>query len=268
MVAAWRRGIVPGCAGAVAALLLSAPALAGTLRGSATYRERIALPPDAEFEVLIEDIARADAPATVISRQVLAPAGQPPFRFAITYDERSVTPRGRYSLRATVRHQGRLLFTTDTIAPVRLDGGDPPVELLLRRVAGSGSGQRQIVAPLRGTTWRLLMLEGQQVGVSPPPGLPIELQLLVDKPRIAGSGGCNRLIGGFSLQGGTLRFSQLASSQMACGPEVMDLERVRRWSVDRRSLLLQDAAGRTLLLFQAADGPAQRPGTTDSPAPR
>jgi putative lipoprotein len=121
----------------LAALVVSAPALAGTLRGSATYRERIALPPEAEFEVLIEDIARADAPATVIGRQVLAPAGQPPFRFAITYEDGSVTPRGRYSLRASVRHQGRLLFTTDTITPVRLDGGDPPVELLLRRVAAA-----------------------------------------------------------------------------------------------------------------------------------
>jgi heat shock protein HslJ len=30
------------------------------------------------------------------------------------------------------------------------------------------------------------------------------------------------------------------------------LARVRRWSIDKRSLLLQDGRGRTLLLFQPA----------------
>jgi heat shock protein HslJ len=44
---------------------------------------------------------------------------------------------------------------------------------------------------------------------------------------------------------------------MACLPEVMAFEQrysealaeVRRWSIDKRNLLLQDGAGRTLLLF-------------------
>ena len=56
-------------------------------------------------------------------------------------------------------------------------------------------------------------------------------------------------MGGFNLEGESIRFSQLASTRMACGPEV------RRWSIDKRSLLLQDAGGRTLLLFQAAEQP-------------
>jgi heat shock protein HslJ len=47
---------------------------------------------------------------------------------------------------------------------------------------------------------------------------------------------------------------------MACLLEVMAFERrysealaqVRRWSIDKRNLLLQDATGRTLLLFRHA----------------
>jgi copper homeostasis protein (lipoprotein) len=82
-----------------------------------------------------------------------------------------------------------------------------------------------------------------------------------DSDRVSGSGGCNRLMGGFRLAGEALSFSRLAGTTMACGPEAMALERrysealqrVRRWSIDRRSLLLQDAGGRTLLLFQAED---------------
>ncbi|MEX1324451.1 MAG: YbaY family lipoprotein [Synechococcaceae cyanobacterium] len=240
----------------MAAVVVAAPAMAGTVTGTATYRERIALPPDAEFEVVIQDVARADAPATVIGRQRIAPAGQPPFRFAIPYEESAVSPRGRYSLRATVRHQGRLLFTTDTFTPV-LDGSNQPVELLLKRVSGLVTAEqvderRQQVVPLRGTSWRLLAIAGPTVTLPEPPARPIALELSADEPRLAASAGCNRLIGGFSLEGDMLRFSQLASTQMACGPELMALERrftealtnVRRWSIDKRSLLLQDARGR------------------------
>lgn len=37
------------------------PARAGTLQGTASYRERIALPPDAVFEAELQDVSRADA---------------------------------------------------------------------------------------------------------------------------------------------------------------------------------------------------------------
>lgn len=463
-----------------AALLLQAPAQAGTLSGTASYRERIALPPDAVFEVVIEDIARADAPATVLGRVRLEPAGQPPFRFSIPYSEDDLSPKGRYAVRATVRQGERLLFTTDTITPV-LDGatsqplnlrlvrvgagrqpspqgalgrlpaswrGDLPdasgtsrwqVDLLtdgsfqlrqtfldrpapnsfddigrwrleqpgprlelrggreapvllqpveggaaLRKLdlrgepirsslndrllrlpaaepieprlhlqgmfryladaasvrlcatgarlpvamegdylkleraylgaqpAGSagqpllvnleglisqrpsaepGRGpQRTLVverflgvhpgegcpktdaaakpsaAPatfpsLKGTLWQLQALQdGDGPALAEPPGRPLELRLDAEADRVSGSGGCNRLIGGFQLDGEQLSFSKLASTQMACPPALMAMEQryvealgqVRRWSIDKSNLLLQDGQGRTLLLFKPA----------------
>lgn len=116
-----------------------------TLHGSAAYRERIMLPPDAVFEAQLQDIARADAPATVLGSTRLDPAGQPPLRFGIAYDEAAVRPGGRYAVRATVTHRGQLLFTTDRIHPV-LDGSAAPVELLLVQArrgppAASAAGQ-------------------------------------------------------------------------------------------------------------------------------
>ena len=112
---------------------------------------------------------------------------------------------------------------------------------------------------LRGTLWRLQALQDSSAPtLIKPPGPPAELLLAVDQERVSGTGGCNRLIGGFRLAGEELSFSRLASTQMACLPEVMAFERrysealaqVRRWSIDKRNLLLQDAAGRTLLLFR------------------
>jgi uncharacterized lipoprotein YbaY len=89
--------------GLLVAMVLPAPAFAGTLSGTASYQERIALPPDAVFEALLIDTARADAPAPVLGRARLQPAGQPPFRFSIPYRDGDLTPRGRYAVRATVR---------------------------------------------------------------------------------------------------------------------------------------------------------------------
>lgn len=146
-----------------------------------------------------------------------------------------------------------VLAMAPAMAPA-LAGSSEPVEMVMTTMPAPR------VAPLRGTLWRLLAIEGPEVVLSEPPVRPVELQLLEDEPRLAASGGCNRLIGGFSLEGETIRFSQLASTQMACGPQLMELElrysealaKVRRWSIDKRSLMLQDAGGRILLLFQAA----------------
>jgi uncharacterized lipoprotein YbaY/heat shock protein HslJ/uncharacterized lipoprotein NlpE involved in copper resistance len=463
---------------------VAAPAHAGSLSGTAAYREHIALPPDAVFEAVLIDTAIADAPARELGRVRLQPAGQSPFRFSIPYRNGDVTPTGRYTLRATVRQGERLLFTTDTFMPVlnggpsqpltlqlvavgtgrpllppfplgrlpvswrgdlayaggrtrwqvdlsadgsfqlrqtfldrlapnrfddigrwriepgsnrlvlhggreaplffqpleggaalvkldlqgeplhsrqldrllrlatsqpidprlhlagmfryqadaanirlcatgarlpvameadyrrleraylkaqpaertgqpllvNLEGlitnrpsaepGQPPQRtLVVERFVGVHPGQGcpppnpspnpssaptpRPMAPLslRGTLWRLQALQDSSgPTLYKPPGPALELLLAVDQERVSGTGGCNRLMGGFRLAGEELSFSRLASTQMACSPEVMAFERrysealaqVRRWSIDKRNLLLQDAAGRTLLLFRAA----------------
>jgi heat shock protein HslJ len=114
---------------------------------------------------------------------------------------------------------------------------------------------------LRGTLWKLQALQDNSgPTLIEPPGRPPELLLAVDQERVSGTDGCNRLIGGFHLAGEELSFSRLASTKMACLAEVMAfgrryseaLAQVRRWSIDKRNLLLQEAACRTLLLFRDA----------------
>jgi len=472
--------IATAAATGLVALAVTAPAQAGSLAGTAAYRERIALPPDAVFEAVLIDAAIADAPARELGRMRLQPAGQPPFRFSIPYRDRDVTPAGRYSVRATVRQGERLLFTTDTFTPVLNGGPSQPLSLKLVAV-GTGrpllpslpigrlpaswrgdlafasgrtrwqvdlltdgsfqlrqtfldrpapnrfddigrwwiepgsnrlvlrggleaplffqpleggaalaklpqqgeplrsrqpdrlqrlatpqpidprlhlagmvryqadaatirlcatgarlpvametdylrleraylkaqpagrTGQQLLVnleglitnrpsaepgqppqrtlvverfvgvhpgqgcpqpnaspapaprpmAPLslRGTIWRLQALQDSSgPTLFKPPGPAPELLLAVDQERVSGTDGCNRLMGAFQLAEEELSFSRLASTKMACLPEVMAFERrysealalVRRWSIDKRNLLLQDATGRTLLLFRDA----------------
>jgi copper homeostasis protein (lipoprotein) len=113
-------------------------AMAETLTGTAHIRERIALPPGAVFEAVIEDVARAGAPATPLAGTVIEGPGQPPIGFSIEYDASALDPRAIYSLRATIRHEGRLLFTTDTVNRVLAEGDPAPVEVDLVLVQGGG----------------------------------------------------------------------------------------------------------------------------------
>jgi putative lipoprotein len=68
---------------AVASLLLAAVVAHGqgalAIDGTATYRERMALPPDAVFEATLEDVSRAGAAARVIGKARIESPGNPPF---------------------------------------------------------------------------------------------------------------------------------------------------------------------------------------------
>ena len=84
-----------------------------------SYLQRIALPAEAEISVSLQDIARMDAPAQVLSTvKRRADGAQVPFRFEIPYQPEQIEGRGRYVVRAEIRLGDRLLFTTDTITPV------------------------------------------------------------------------------------------------------------------------------------------------------
>ena len=67
------------------------------------------------------------------------PAGQPPFRFQIAYNDATLLPGRRYVVRATVRHQGQLLFTTNRAYPLVQGGDSAPLKLLL---VSTGAGRR------------------------------------------------------------------------------------------------------------------------------
>lgn len=117
------------------------PVAAETLQGTALIRERIALPPDTVFEAVIEDISRADAPAIPLARSVKDALGQPPIAFSIDYDPAALDPRAIYALRATIRHGGKLLFTTDAVTRVLRTGEEQRVEIVLKMVQGDRTGE-------------------------------------------------------------------------------------------------------------------------------
>jgi putative lipoprotein len=85
------------CVIALSSIAGHAAFAASTITGTATYRERPALPHAAVFEATLEDISRADAPATVLGRTRIESPGTPPIRFGIDFDPAAVDARHRYA---------------------------------------------------------------------------------------------------------------------------------------------------------------------------
>lgn len=107
-------------------------AAAEQVTGTASFMQRVVLPPNAVFEARIEDVSRVDAPAATLGSVRIENPGNPPIAFAIDFDPNRVDERSRYSVRATVTVDGKLTLTTDRATPVLTQGHGREVTLLLR----------------------------------------------------------------------------------------------------------------------------------------
>src|SRR5688500_11830147 len=139
--------------------LIGHTAMAQSIQGTATYRERIALPPGAVFEVTLEDVSRADAAASIIATTRVAKPGNPPIRFTLAYDPAKIVAANRYVIRARILLNDQLIFTTDTAQPVITRGSPTNVSILLRRVEANQTGSSTSPA-LAGTSWQLVKFQG------------------------------------------------------------------------------------------------------------
>lgn len=205
-----------------------------TVEGSASYRERMLLPPNAVFEAVVVDAARADAAAEVIGRAERNPAGQPPFRFSIAVDPARVKPGGRYAVRAAVRAGGQLLFTTDRVVPV-LDGKNAPVELLLVRMGGGPGARvdaRAVLATLPAS------FAGELPGATGT--VRWHVDLLPEDP----------LPGGPSHGRYRLRMTHVGK------PEPNSFDDIGRWSVDAQRRLVLRGGREAPIFFALGDGNA------------
>ena len=207
-----------------------------TIEGTVFYRERMLLPPGAEVEVQLQDVSRADALATVMASVMFTPEGAPPYPFAIEYTPGDIDERMRYSLRATISVDNKLMFTsTEFIDPF---GGDD-INIMVQRVpepvekapiaptaqetGDEAAGSAATEAPagsVHSTVWVLATLAGEPAP-SGAGGKSIELVLNADDNTASGFSGCNRYTGSFSNEGksthGTpLKFGPMAGTMMAC----------------------------------------------------
>ena len=128
-------------------------------------------------------------------------------------------------------------------------------------IADAPEDKTTSAAALEDRTWNLIQLGDMPVN-APKDRPGTHLVLMSKDKRVAGSGGCNRIMGGYTLDGAALKFSKMASTMMMC-EESMDIEQrflkaldqVSGWSLDADVLTLKDASGQALLKLRAATQP-------------
>jgi putative lipoprotein len=105
-----------------------------SLEVSVLYRERIALPPEAELTVTLSDVSRMDVPETVIGSVVTSLSGSPPYRVQLTYNPDLILERRRYNVRARITLEEQLLFiSTQAIDPFQTSD-EEQIEIIVKKV--------------------------------------------------------------------------------------------------------------------------------------
>jgi putative lipoprotein len=232
-----------------------------TIEGSVWYRERMALPPNAEIHIFLEDVARMDVPSQSIATTSLVPEGGPPWDFSLAYDPRKLHDRGRYVLRARIEADGQLLFiSTEQIPAFSRDAGSP-VEILVSRVGSPLPGSTKSASTpdvsLTETYWKLTEIDGRPAALGAGER-ELHMVLTSEGNHVRGFSGCNRFTGSYQWNESQLRFTPLAATRMAC-VEGMEQEQrfldalgaVMRFSISGDRLTFYTGDERRILRFKA-----------------
>lgn len=235
---------------ALAATLAAGAASAGAMpqvTGSAGYRERIALPPEAVLSVELLDVSKMDVAATVMSSQRFRLDGVPQ-DFALAYDPALIDDRMSYVLSARIEVGGKVVFRTTEAYPVLTrDAGDHADLILV-----SSKSDTQAAGAVRWTgRWQVIAVGARAVEVETLPVIDLN-----DSSRMGLKGACNSYVGETDPNGSNLRFKKgMAGTLMACSPEAEQLDRdiiaaleaTDRYEVDGDEMQFLDADGAPVL---------------------
>jgi heat shock protein HslJ len=109
---------------------------------------------------------------------------------------------------------------------------------------------------LENSYWKLVELNDKPVTVAENQREPHIILRGGKPPALGGSGGCNRLMGSYELDGSTITFGDIAMTMMACvqGMETEHLfttalEGKKHWLIEGNTLLLKNEQGKIVARF-------------------
>jgi putative lipoprotein len=225
--------------------------------GTLIYRERMALPPGSVAEVWLLDTSRADAPAVEIAYQRIDDPGNPPIPYVLDYDPAQIEERMEYGVRATIKRDDQLMFTSDTHYPVLTRGAGNTAEVMLVKV---GRAAAEPGSPLTGTYWKLTSIGAEAYDHEGKQAEP-HLKFDGESGTVSGQTGCNAFSGAYEtssdMRGAMLELGNLAVTMRAC-TSGMEIERafldglgaVNRYEISGNTLTLY-ADDERLLGFEA-----------------
>lgn len=191
---------------------------AGVVTGTITYRERIALPPDAVADIWIADVSPGMIVAQVLlaDTTVRAEGRQVPLPFELRFDPARAEATHTYALKVVIKSaDGQELFTSGDSTFVITQGKPSRVDLVLQRGGGGDGGS----GGLAGSSWLLEDLAGTRVVDR------VQATLDFTEPgRVVGNASCNRFFGSAEIDGATLRIGSLGATKMACADPINNQE--------------------------------------------
>lgn len=209
------------CVVCATATLSAAAATAGTVTGTVTYLERIALPPSATLTVKLADVSRADAPSQEISTKVYALNGVP-HSFSLEYDDNIIDPRFSYNVSAIIELEGKVAFRTTTAYPVITRDATTDVDIVVEKMQSAP-------APLANTNWVVSSIGGRMIVADRVPTIEF-----AENGAFGIKTTCNNMGGEAEIGDGTIKFpASMPTTMMACE------EPYNKFEIDIREALLQ-----------------------------
>jgi putative lipoprotein len=237
-----------------------------TLTGEVTYRERIALPAGSSLRVRLIDLTALGTPTRVEAAAPITTPGQVPLTFTLNFDDSTINPDHRHAVIAEISVGIELWFRNSTpyeVAPLAPAEAITIVADFVGRRTPAPQPQPAAPQPeppsvesLLGQNWRATAIRGEPTTSGIDSTLSVTSEL-----RAGGRGGCNNYFAQAAINGGSLRFSTVGSTMMACLSEeaaaqedlfFAALEATRFWRLDGENLLLLGTEGRELVRFERA----------------
>lgn len=219
------------------------------VKGEVTYRERIALPPNALVTVQLADVSLADAPAAIIAERKITPTGQVPIPFELKFDSSAIQSRNSYALQARITVDDTLMFISDerhSVDPLKAE----TQTVVVRKVSGGDTSDTSIY----GQTWALQFIDG--IGaVDSKATFRVE-----DGGMVTGRAPCNGYFATATINGTEIAIGKPGATMMACEQSLMKqetaffdaLEKVASFKTENGRLVLMASDGQELLRFAAS----------------
>jgi putative lipoprotein len=102
-----------------------------TLEGTITYRQRVALSPEAIVKVWLQDLSKADAVPEMLDEVEIRNPGQVPIAFRVKYDPQRIVSSHRYTLLVKIYEGDRTRFLNAASYPVITQGCTDHCEVVL-----------------------------------------------------------------------------------------------------------------------------------------
>lgn len=238
------------------ASLLAAPtgvmAQMQTLSVTVSFRERIALPPDAQLDVQILQIADADMQGGTIAAQRFAITGVP-MTVSLSFDPEVIVDGAPYALGAAIRTPDGPRMFRGTMTLDALGGGEAAAIEMLLTMLPDAETTNAVPRRISGVAWTVTEVLGEAWPNDEPATLVID-----DEMNVSAFGGCNRYRGQLQPSGRGLAFPEnMAGTMMACPDAVEAVERrflaalmqVSDYVRYGGGLVMLDAEGRAVMHF-------------------